>query len=124
MSSLWLSLEPHQKQLRLTLSTAASGVVLRARFPLELAQPGAMALLLEAIAAWFGMPLCAVLDADAQDVRRRPEFWSRFLAETDSPRISVEWVSVPLPNRRDPFAADFGGSSRAAKLVSAAARAR
>lgn len=124
MSSLWLSLEPHQKELRLSLSTAASGVILRARLPLALEQPRALPLLLEAIVAWFGMPLCAVLDADAEDVRRRPEFWSRFLAETDSPQISVEWVSVPLPNRRDPFVAEFGGSSRATKLISAAARAR
>ena len=80
MSSLWLSLEPHQKELRLSLSTATSGVVLRAKFPLALAQPRALPLLLEALVAWFGMPLCAVLDADAQDVRRRPEFWSRVLS--------------------------------------------
>lgn len=113
-------LEPHQKELRLSLSTPGLGVLLRARFPLALAQPRALPLLLEAIVAWFGMPLRAALDADAEDVRRHPEFWSRFLSETDSPQISVEWVSVPLPNRRDPFVADFGSSRRARKLIAAA----
>jgi hypothetical protein len=100
MSPLWLSLKPQQTELQLSLSRPTSGPLLRARLPLSPAQPQALTLLLEALVAWFGLPLCAVLDADAEDVRRRPEFWARFHAEVDSPHISVEWTSVPLPNQR------------------------
>jgi hypothetical protein len=80
--------------------------------PLTLAQPQALTLFLEALVAWFGLPLCAVLDADAEDVRRRPEFWARFHAEADSPHISVEWRAVPLPNQSR-FLAAVGSSRRA-----------
>lgn len=112
MSSLWLSLSPRDSELELSLSRGPSAPLLRARLPLTLAQPQALTLFLEALVAWFGLPLCAVLDADAEDVRRRPEFWARFHAEADSPHISVEWRAVPLPNQSR-FLAAVGSSRRA-----------
>lgn len=122
MSSLWLSLEPHSQEIRLSLSTAASGTKLRGRLPLSPAQPRALPLLLEALAEWFGQPLCAVLDADAEDVRRRPEFWARFLGELDDRRVHVEWVTLPAPtNHRDRFLGELGPARRARSLVAFAA---
>lgn len=112
MSPLWLSLEPHQQELRLSLCAGSSVPLLRARLPLALAQPQALTLLLEALVAWFGRPLCAVLDADAEDVRLRPEFWARLQAESDSPHISFEWTAVPLPNRRDRFLSEVRTARR------------
>jgi hypothetical protein len=99
MSSLSLSLVPHETQLFLSLSKDSSQPLLRATLPLLPAQPQALTLLLEALVVWFGLPLCAVLDADAEDVLLRPEFWARFCADTDSPHITVEWTSVPTPQR-------------------------
>lgn len=124
MSSLFLSLEPHQRELRLSLSEAGAEPLLRAKLPLSTARPQALTLLLEALVAWFGLPLCAVLDADAEDVRRRPEFWARLQAQADSPDITVEWVSVPLPNRRERFLSEVGDARRAKKLVRLAKGAR
>jgi hypothetical protein len=122
MSSLWLSLEPEGSSLRLALSLSASGSVLRARLPLQPAQPRALPLLLEALVEWFGLPLCAVLDADAEDVRRRPEFWSRFLGEFDDPRFRVEHVTLPSrADCRDRFMGELGSARRAKRLVGFAA---
>lgn len=112
MSSLWLSLVPHQTELHLSLSRGHSGPLLRAKLPLALVQPQALTLFLEALVAWFGLPLCAVLDADTEDVRRRPEFWARFHADADSPHITVEWTAVPLPNRRERFLGAVGTAPR------------
>lgn len=114
MSSLWLSLVPHQTELRLSLSTASAGVLLRGKLPLTQAQPQALTLLMEALVGWFGMPLCAVLDAGAEDVRLRPEFWARLQAEADGPHITFEWVTVPLPNRRDRFLDEVRSTRRRA----------
>lgn len=62
MSSLWLSLEPRQQDIRLMLSRAGSGTILKARLPAFTADPRALGLLLESLAAWMGEPLVAVLD--------------------------------------------------------------
>jgi hypothetical protein len=122
MSSLWLSLEPHSQEILLSLSTATAGTLLRGRLPLAPAQPRALSLFLEALVEWFGQPLCAVLDADAEDVRRRPEFWARFLGELDDRRVYVEWVTLPAPaNRRDRFLGELGRARRARSLVTFAA---
>jgi hypothetical protein len=121
MSHLWLSLEPKSQELYLSLSTSMSGLRLRARLPLPPAQPRALPLLLEALVEWFGLPLCAVLDADAEDVTRRPEFWARFLSEFEDPRFSVEWVTLPARRPRDRFLGELGPARRARRLLTMAA---
>ena len=76
---------------------------------------------LEAIVAWHGLPLCAVLDADAEDVSRHPERWALALGDLASPQIEVEWVSpssVPLADRELDGVDDF---RRARRLITLAA---
>jgi hypothetical protein len=122
MSRLWLSLEPQAQQVRLSLSTSMSGPVMRAVLPLPPVQPRAVPLFLESLADWFGQPLCAVLDADAEDVRRRPEFWTQCLGGLDEPRFRVEWVTLPRrQNGRDKFLTEVGTAGRARRLVRFAA---
>ena len=122
MSRLWLSLEPHPKECWLSLSTSMAGPALRAVLPLPPAQPRAVALLLESLAEWFGQPLCAVLDADAEDVRHRPEFWTRCLGGLDEPRFHVEWVTLPARrSRQEKFLGEVGSATRARRLVRFAA---
>jgi hypothetical protein len=124
MSQLWISLEPEGKQLHLSLSKGLFGNVMRARLPLTPAQPRAMKLLLEGLVDWFGQPLCAVLDAEAEDVRRRPAAWNHLL-ELDDPRFRVEWVTLPFRHgQRERFLGAVGRERRARSLVSFAASGR
>lgn len=91
---LWLSIEPRIPYCQIHLSLSGTGTLMKARLgpdPLH----GGVAPLLEALSAWHGLPLCAVLDADAEEVARAPERWSRLLGEAQqSPRITVEWSSA------------------------------
>lgn len=113
MSSLWMSIEPGETETRLELSEAGRGAVLRARLPPIPRQERALALLLEALADWYGASLTAVLDADARDVAQHPERWARLLGDLDGERVRVAWVSVPrVVFRRDRFLGRLGGGSR------------
>lgn len=114
MSPMWISIEPGEQEVRLQLSIAGQGPMLRARLPLVPAQPRALATLLESLVAWHGRALVAVLDADASDVRRHGERWARLLGDLDGEHIRVQW-SAPGPRGRDRFLGklgDFRGSGR------------
>jgi hypothetical protein len=120
MSSLWLSIEPTPTETRLMLSRSNVGCVMTAKLPPMPSQPKALAQLLEALVAWFGLPLCAVLDADAQDVQAHPERWADYFGPLASPNISIAWGAPALVNRRDPFIGKLGSFTRAKKLINAA----
>jgi hypothetical protein len=122
MSSLWLSIEPLPSMTRLLLTETLGGVALKARLPATPAQPRAVAMLLEALVAWYGEPLCAVLDADAEDVQRNPQRWALILGDLASPQIEVEWVSplsAPYADKR--LLGDMGDYRRARRLITLAA---
>lgn len=122
MSSLWMSIEPELRETRLMLTQAQVGTALRARLPTLPAQPRALPLLLEALAAWYGEPLCAVLDAEASDVQRYPERWAVLVGELDGERVRVEWAAPPAPSaRRDRFLGAVGDFRSARRLVTFAA---
>jgi hypothetical protein len=121
MSSLWLSIEPSPSALTLLLSAPRLGTSLRARLPPRPAHPRALALTLEALASWYGMPLTAVLDADAEDVRRSPLDWAHLLGDLASPQISVEWVGASRPALRDRFFDGLGNTRAARSRLSTAA---
>ena len=57
MSPLWMSIDPDHDETRLMLTEARVGAALRARLPPVPRQPRALAQLLEALSAWYGMPL-------------------------------------------------------------------
>jgi hypothetical protein len=117
-----MSIEPQATETRLELSEGRRGLVLRARLPQLPQQERALGTLLEALSAWYGRSLTAVLDADAQDVAQHPERWTRLLGDLDGERISEQWVSVPrLAFRRDRFLGRLGGSGRRRGLVGYAA---
>ncbi len=122
MSALWMSIEPMIAETRLMLSQAQVGTALRARLPREPHQPCGLRMLLEGLAAWYGEPLGAVLDADAEDVSRHPERWSRLLGELDGERIRVEWVGHARSTRsRDRFLGATGDFRSAGRLLTFAA---
>ena len=125
MSSLWMSIEPTPNHTRLLLSRSSSGIALKALLPPTPAQPKALALLLEALVAWYSLPLTAVLDADAQDVHLHPEIWADWLGDLTSPQVSVAWGAPPPPNsshpadrERERFFAKMGDYARAKRLIS------
>jgi hypothetical protein len=119
---LWLAIEPVGARTQLFLSESTTGTVLKARFPALPAQPEALVALLEGLAGWFGLPLCAVLDADGRDVQNHPEVWSRLLADVQARHLSVEWVATSLrTRRRDGFLAEMRGFGRARQLLKLAA---
>jgi hypothetical protein len=92
---LWLSMEPMSAYTQLLLSQTGAGTMLKARLAPAPARPGGVAMLLEALSAWQGAPLCAVLDVDAEEVRRARERWARMLGEaSQSPHIRVEWTAL------------------------------
>jgi hypothetical protein len=119
---IWVAIEPQGSQTRILLSVAGEGVKLKARLPVWPAQPGAVVMLLEALAHWYGQPLHAVIDADAEDVRRSPERWARALGDVPE-HVHVQWVGVPQ-RRRDDFLAPLGDCSSAQRLLSYAATGR
>jgi hypothetical protein len=118
MSMLWMAIEPREFELRLQLTDPGKGLVMRCRLPQEPAHPRALANLLQAFSDWYGRPLTAVLDADAQDVGLRPAFYARMLGELDGERIRVQW-SRPLRKafRRDRYLGALGDFRRARELV-------
>ena len=122
MSPLWISIEPMIAETRLMLSQAQVGTALRARLPREPHQPCGLRLLLEGLAAWYGQPLVAVLDAEAEDVWHHPERWARLLGELDGERIRVEWVgNSRSTSSRDRFLGATGDFRRARRLLTFAA---
>ena len=122
MSYLFVAIEPLPKETRLLLSVPYRGTALKARLPETPDDDGALGLLLTALVAWYGLPLCAVLDADAGDVQRHPERWSRILGDLGNPRIEVEWVSPSSVAQADlDFKdAELGDFRRARRLITLA----
>jgi hypothetical protein len=121
MSVLWMTVDPDENETRLMLTEARVGAVLRARLPPVPRQPRALAQLLEALSAWYGMPLSAVIDAGSQGALHHPERWAQLLGEVDADHVRVEWVVVPAERPRDRFLGGLGDFSSAKRLVTFAA---
>jgi hypothetical protein len=117
MLPMWVSVEPLAEEIRLSLSVPDKGVKLRARLPAVPVEPRALAMLLEALVAWHGQPLCAVVDADASDVSCQPERWARLLGELDGSHIQVKWSSRPARPPRDRFLGALGGFRHADRVL-------
>jgi len=100
------------------LTAPAASTVMKARLPNPPAHPRAVISLLEAIALWYRQPLRAVIDADAEDVRRHPERWAMLLGDAPEMAVAVEWVAVPPARKKDAFLASMGDFARARRLVS------
>jgi hypothetical protein len=118
---LWMSIEPLGSEVRLMLTAPAQSTVMKARLPNPPQHPRAVMALLEAIALWYRQPLHAVVDADAEDVRRNPERWALLLGDAPELAVAVEWAAVPVVRRKDPFLASMGDFADARRLVSFAA---
>ncbi len=122
MSSLWISIEPRRTETRLMLTQAPAGTALRARLPVLPVQPRGLTLLLQGLAAWYGQPLGAVLDADAEDVAHHPERWARLLGELDDEQVRAEWVAgARRMHERDRFLGALGDFRSARRLLAVAA---
>jgi hypothetical protein len=122
MSPLWMSIDPDHDETRLMLTEARVGAALRARLPPVPRQPRALAQLLEALSAWYGMPLTAVIDAGAEGALHHPQRWAQLLGEIDGEQVRVEWVVVPpRTERRDRFLGELGDFSAAKRLLTVAA---
>jgi hypothetical protein len=121
MSPLWMSIEPRPAETRLMLTRCPEGTALRARLPVLPVQPCGLTLLLRGLSAWYGEPLCAVLDADAVDVARHPERWARLVGELDDESVRVEWVACSRPaSERDRFLGALGDFRSARRLITLA----
>jgi hypothetical protein len=116
MLPMWVSVEPLAEEIRLSLSVPGQGMKLRARLPAVPVEPRALAMLLEALVAWHGQPLCAVVDADASDVSCQPERWARLLGELSGAHIQVKWSSRAA-RPRDRFLGALGGFRRADRVL-------
>lgn len=122
MSPLWMSIDPDHDETRLMLTEARVGAALRARLPPVPRQPRALAQLLEALSAWYGIPLTAVIDAGAEGALHHPQRWAQLLGEIDGEQVRVEWVVVPArTERRDRFLGELGDFSAAKRLLTFAA---
>jgi hypothetical protein len=122
-SPLWMSIEPRGQETRLMLSEPSERCVLRARLSSQPIHRRSLITLMEACALWYGRPLHAVVDADAEDVRRDPEKWAALLGDAPELAVHVEWVSVPRAPRSsgDRFLGRLGDYRNAARLVTFAA---
>jgi hypothetical protein len=116
-----MSIDPDHDETRLMLTEARVGPALRARLPPVPRQPRALAQLLEALAAWYGMPISAVVDAGAEGALHHPERWAQLLGEIDGEQVTVRWVVVPAGAERDRFLGELGDFSAAKRLIRFAA---
>ncbi len=121
MSPLWMSIDPDHEETRLMLTEARTGTALRARLPPVPRQPRALAQLLEALSAWYGTPLTAVIDAGAEGALHHPQRWAQLLGELDGEHVRVEWVVVPPRGERDRFLGELGDFAAAKRLLTFAA---
>lgn len=116
---LWMSIEPRGSEIRLLLSEPAVGTKLKARLPSPPRHPRALPMLLEAVSAWYRLPLHAVLDADASAVRLEPEQWAVWLGDLPGLDVHVEWVGGAVrEGRRDRFLESMGNFGSARRLLS------
>lgn len=122
-SPLWMAIEPRLSQVRLLLTEPSAGTALKACLPLPPASSRCLPLLLEALSAWYEMPLHAVLDADAVDVRQHPERWALLAGDLTPHQIGVEWVKRPRlgERRRERFLDGMGDYRSARSLLGFAA---
>jgi hypothetical protein len=118
-SPLWMTIEPTLAFTQLLLVQPQVGTLLKARLSPTPARPGGLSLLLEALSAWEGKALSAVIDADAEDVERHPEAWARLVGEArDSRNVVVEWSHPAQWNGARPrFFEGMGDFSSARKLL-------
>lgn len=92
---LWLTLQPRSSFTQILLSQAGTGTLLKARLAPEPTHPGALSRFLESLADWHGCELFAVIDAEAEELQRAPERWTRMLGEAaERPSITIEWTAV------------------------------
>ena len=119
---LWMSIQPRGLETRLMLSLPGERPALRARLSSSPSHPRALISLLESLSLWHGCPLHAVLDADAEDVRRYPQKWAVLLGDAPELAVRVEWVSVPAARAsRDRFLGKLGDFRSAESHVAFAA---
>ncbi len=118
---LWMSLEPLGSEVRMMLSAPGTGTLLKARMPNPPAHPRAVISLLEALTLWCGQPLRAVIDADAEDVRRQPARWAALLGDAPELAVAVEWSAPPRRRSRDKHLSTMGDFSLARRLITLAA---
>ena len=115
---LWASLEPTSQETRLMLAEPMAGTSLKARLPSMPAHDRAVMALLEALALWYGLPLHAVIDADAAGVHRQPEKWARWLGDPPEAHVRIEWMAVPKDRKPDRFMETMGDFASARRLIS------
>ena len=82
------------------LTAPRDGTTLKAVLPCPPASERAVPALLEALSTWYALPLHAVLDADAEDVRLHPERWALLAGDLPILEMSVEWARRPHGSRR------------------------
>lgn len=121
-SPLWMSIEPRGHETRLMLSLPGQRPALRARLSSCPSHPRALISFLESMSLWHGRPLHAVIDADAEDVRRDPEKWAVLLGDAPELAVRVEWLSVPATRAsRDRFLGTLGDFRSGESLLAFAA---
>lgn len=112
---IWASLLPTEKDIKLLVSEAGRGTVLKARLPLPETKHG-LRMLLESLSHWYCRPLVAVIDADAEAVAGHPERWGVWLADTDDLDVTVRWLHRK-DRARDRFFDGLGDFGRARKAL-------
>jgi len=119
-----MSIEPVGPEVRILLTEPREGTALKARLPCPPASERAVPALLEALSCWYGLPLHAVLDADASDVRHQPERWALLVGDIQSFEVSVIWATRPAARelaRRRRLLGSMGDFGSARKLLTFAA---
>lgn len=120
---LWMSIEPRASEVRLLLSEPSLGTVLKAKLrPPQ--HNRALPLFFEAMSLWHRLPLHAVLDADAEDVRLHAERWALLVGDLPALDVTVEWARPKLSaeqRQRARFLDELGRFDAARRLITFAA---
>ena len=118
MLPLWISIEPSPSGVRLLLTEPSAGPSLKAVLPLP-SDPRALPLLLESLCGWHQRPLCAVVDADAEDIQSHPERWALLAGDLAPAQLSIEWARRGARRRgeRERFLEEIGSVGSGRRLL-------
>lgn len=101
MDSIWMGIAPGSMATRLLAMHGPSDTILKARLAREPSHPRAVAMLLEAIALWQGVPVRAAFAADERASSFESSlFHGAFPDVTPSMLYTVDWVPAVGRRRR------------------------
>lgn len=100
MESIWMAIAPSATSTRVLAMAGAQDTILKARLLRSPSHPRAMALLLEAVALWQGLPVRAALCADERLGGSDSSLFRETFTDLGGPLYTLDWIPALEHGRR------------------------